>query len=434
MSVWDELVGQDSAVAVLNEAAVGARAIVEATRPAGQAGDVSHMGGGAQGGGLLASSVSSEAPATSGTYDNLDAAETSGRAMTHAWLITGPPGSGRSVAALAFAAALQCTGDVVGCGRCAACRTTLGKTNADVLVLSTETTQIRIDEVRDIVARAQVAPSQGRWRVIVIEDADRMMERTSNVLLKAIEEPPERTVWLLCAPSPEDMITTIRSRCRHLGLRIPSAQAVADLLVRRDGVDPQVALASARAAQSHIGLARALARDEDMRARRRRIIAAPTQVRSVGEAVFAAEDLLKTAKEQTEAQIEARNSEERAELMRQLGMEAGETPAAHQRTRLRQLEEEQKRRSKRALQDVLDRSLVDLLGIYRDVLMVQTGSQQELINDDLAELIGELARESTPQQTMRRVDAIETARKRLTSNVATQLLLEAMVIALRPQE
>lgn len=396
MSVWDEVVGQEHALAVLRQAADAARAIV-------------------------------------GRASQGIAVDDAARSMTHAWLITGPPGSGRSVAAMAFAASLQCTGDVPGCGQCPGCVTTLARTNGDVTILSTESTQIRIDEVRQIVVRAQTAPSQGRWRVIVIEDADRMMERTANVLLKAVEEPPERTVWLLCAPSAEDMITTIRSRCRHLGLRIPDPHAVADLIVRRDGVEPADALSAARAAQSHIGLARALAKDPQMRQRRRSIITAPAQVRSVGEAVFAAEDLHSIAKAQAESQSEERNAREKAELMRQLGMEEGQTPASHQRARIRELEDEQKRRSKRAIQDALDRALVDLLGIYRDVLMRQLGSDQEPINDDCVDLIEELATRSTPQQTMTRVQAIEDARKRLTTNMSVPLILEAMTLSLRPQ-
>ena len=199
MSVWDELVGQEHALAVLQQAAQGARAIVDHAQEAHPGADTS-------------GSVRADASSLTQPTDDPS------RSMTHAWLITGPPGSGRSVAAIAFAAALQCTGEFPGCGQCPGCRTTMARTNGDVSILTTESTQIRIDEVRQIVLRAQTAPSQGRWRVIVIEDADRMMERTANVLLKAIEEPPERTVWLLCAPSAEDMITTIRSRCRHLGL------------------------------------------------------------------------------------------------------------------------------------------------------------------------------------------------------------------------
>ena len=395
MSVWSSLVGQGDAVAKLSEAAASARAIV-----ASRAGS---------------------------------AAQEDARSMSHAWLITGPPGSGRSVAARAFAAALQCTGEEVGCGTCPGCRTTTGRTNADVLFVATETSIINVETARSLVLQAQSSPSQGLWRVIVVEDADRLGEAGANALLKAIEEPPEHTVWLLCAPSPEDMIATIRSRCRHLGLRIPTANAVADLLVREGVATPEVALEAARAAQSHIGLARALAADPEMRARRRAIVTAPASVRSVGEAVLAAERLLETAKAQADAQVSERNAREKAELLRQLGMEEDERATKASRTLIRQLEEDQKRRSKRALTDAIDRALIDLLAIYRDVLMTQVGGDGELINTDLADLVRSIAAESTPRQTLSRVDHIETARRRLKSNGNTLLVLEDMAISLRPQ-
>lgn len=389
--VFSGLIGQEAAVAVLREAAGSARA----TTAAGDG----------------------------------DAA----RAMSHAWLITGPPGSGRSVAATAFAAALQCTGEPVGCGQCPGCRTTLAKTNADVVFVATETSIITVDTARSLVQQAQSSPSQGKWRVLVVEDADRLGESGANALLKAIEEPPAHTVWLLCAPSPEDMIATIRSRCRHLGLRIPRAGAVADLLVDEGVADPETALEAARAAQSHIGLARALARDPQMRQRRREIITAPARVRSVGEAVIAAGRLLETARAQADAQVGERNAREKSELLRQLGMDEGERATKQSRALLRQLEEDQKRRAKRALTDALDRALVDLLAIYRDVLMVQLDSRQELINTDLSDLVHGIAADSSPAQTMVRIDHIEQARRRLIANGNVLLVLEAMVVSLRPQ-
>lgn len=389
--VFSGLIGQEAAVAVLREAAGSARATTAA-------GD----GEGA-------------------------------RAMSHAWLITGPPGSGRSVAATAFAAALQCTGEPVGCGQCPGCRTTLAKTNADVVFVATETSIITVDTARSLVQQAQSSPSQGKWRVLVVEDADRLGESGANALLKAIEEPPAHTVWLLCAPSPEDMIATIRSRCRHLGLRIPRAGAVADLLVDEGVADPETALEAARAAQSHIGLARALARDPQMRQRRREIVTAPARVRSVGEAVIAAGRLLETARAQADAQVGERNAREKSELLRQLGMDEGERATKQSRALLRQLEEDQKRRAKRALTDALDRALVDLLAIYRDVLMVQLDSGQELINTDLSDLVHGIAADSSPAQTMARIDHIEQARRRLIANGNVLLVLEAMVVSLRPQ-
>lgn len=415
--VWDELVGQEAAVEILRGAALGARGLVD--------GEHAH-----------ASVDPSQADRTSADpsdYDIDSAGDDISRAMSHAWLITGPPGSGRSVAARAFAAALQCTEADMGAGHCPGCITTMSGSNADVHLVATEASVISVDTARSLVLQAQSAPSQGRWRVIIVEDADRLTEAGANALLKAIEEPPARTVWLLCAPSPEDMITTIRSRCRHLGLRIPSVEAVADLLVSEGVADRQTAISAARTAQSHIGLARALAKDPEMRERRRQIMTAPVRVRSVGEAVFAAEGLLKTAQAQADAQTLERNAREKAALLRQLGMDESERPDRQQRVMLKQLEDDQKRRSKRALTDALDRALVDLLAIYRDVLMVQLGTGQQLVNGDLEDVVHELASDSTPRQTMGRVAAIEEARKRLMSNGQALLVLEAMAVSLRPQ-
>jgi DNA polymerase III subunit delta' len=377
VSVWDDVVGQASAVAVLRDA-----------------------------------SRSTEA-------------------MTHAWLITGPPGSGRSNAARAFAAALQCAEG--GCGSCQACTTSLAGTHADVTVVATEKVTIGIDEVRSLIGTAQRAPSQGRWRVIVLEDADRMVERTSNVLLKAIEEPPPRTVWLLCAPSPHDVVVTIRSRCRGVALRIPPVPDVAALLVARDGADPAVADLAARAAQSHIGLARRLARDPDARARRTRTLRLAAAIRGVGDAVLAAADLVEVATAEGRAATEDRDAAEKAALLHTLGAEPGQTLPPSLRSQVRQLEDEQKRRATRAQRDVLDRCLLDLLSLYRDVLVVQLGADVDLVNTAEEPAVRELAESSTPEQTLRRMDAIGEARTRLEGNVAPLLAMEAMAVALRPQ-
>jgi len=291
----------------------------------------------------------------------------------------------------------------------------------------------RIEDMRPIVSDAQQSPSQGRWRVMLMEDADRMVERTSNVLLKAIEEPPPRTVWLLCAPSPQDLIATIRSRCRTVSLRVPAPEDVAELLVRRDGIDPRVALMAARAAQSHVGVARRLATDAEARERRRSILTVPSRIRGVGDAVLAAADLVELAQAEAKASTAERDAAERAELLRTLGAE-GETrlpPAV--RSQVRRLEDNQKSRATRAQRDVLDRAMVDLLSLYRDVVVLQLGADVPLVNTDLEGEVRALAADSTAEQTLQRMDAVATARTRLAANVAPLLAVEAMMVALRPQ-
>ncbi|MCB2413126.1 DNA polymerase III subunit delta' [Demequina sp. TTPB684] len=351
-------------------------------------------------------------------------------AMTHAWLITGPPGSGRSHAARAFAAALQCTSG--GCGECKACKTALSAAHADVTLLATEKVTIGIDEVRDLSMLAQRAPSEGRWRVIIIEDADRMTERTSNVLLKAIEEPPPRTVWLLCAPHAHDVSVTIRSRCRVVALRTPPADIVARLLVERDGVEPGLAHESALAAQSHIGIARRLARDPKARSRRDQVLALATEVRGVGDAVLAAADLVQVAEDDAAAATQERDAHEKAELLAVLGAETGTIPPAL-RAQVRELEEDQKRRATRHKRDVLDRAMTDLMSLYRDVAAVQLGAATELNNVAHEGRIRELAARTDLPGTMARIDALGIARERLASNVQPLLAIEAMILALRPR-
>ncbi len=359
-------------------------------------------------------------------------------AMTHAWLVTGPPGSGRSVAARAFAAELvadsvaETTGDP-GAGEDAAARVLRG-THPDVTVVATDKTVITVAEVRELVTLAQRAPAESGWRVVVVEDADRIIERSANALLKAIEEPPPRTVWVLCAPSEQDVITTIRSRCRHVGLRVPPARAVAELLVRRHGVGEDRALTAALAAQSHLGLATRLALDEPARERRARALEIATSVRGVGDAVIAAGELVEVATAQATATTTERDATEKAELLRALGADGEKTLPPAVRTQIRQHEEDQKRRARRAVVDGLDRAMTDLLSFYRDVLVLQLGAEVPLVNTEQRADVQAVARASTgPEQTLRRMDAIQTARTRLAGNVAPLLAVEAMTVSLRPQ-
>lgn len=358
----------------------------------------------------------------------------SGEALTHAWLFTGPPGSGRSNAAKAFAAALNCDQEDVrlrGCGQCQACHTILGETHSDVTFVRTEKVTITIDEARELVATAGNRPSSGRWRIIVVEDADRMAERTTNVLLKAIEEPTPRTVWMLCAPSPADVLVTIRSRCRSVALRLPPASDVAALLVRRDGVDPALAEQAARAAQSHVGIARRLARDPEARERRLETVRFPLGLRGVTAAVMMADKLVKIATAEANSSNEERDAAEKAALLATLGApESGTLPPA-MRSQLKQLEDDQKRRAKRSITDSLDRTLTDLLSFYRDVLIIQLGNAVELVNAELTSELEEFAARTSAGTTLARMDAINKARERITTtNVAPLLAIESMAASL----
>lgn len=359
----------------------------------------------------------------------LDRAVREPDAMTHAWLLTGPPGSGRSTAARAFAAALQCPEH--GCGVCRECRTAVAGTHADVTVVATEGLSIRVEDARALVAEAGLRPSVGAWRVVVVEDADRLTERAADALLKGLEEPTARTVWVLCAPSVEDVIITIRSRCRHVRLRTPPVTAVADLLRRRDGIPAAMALYAARAAQSHVGLARRLALDERARNRRHEIVSLPLKIRTVGDAVGAAADLAGIADEESASRAAERDGAERARLLETLGADpASRTQPPHVRSQLAGLEREQKARATRSARDVVDRSLVDLMSMYRDALLVRAGASVELVNAESLEQVRALATAMSAERLLGCLDAIGEARERINLNAAPLLALEAMAVTL----
>lgn len=399
MPVWDDLVGQEKVSAQLGAAARDADALVTA--------------------------VAADTPPPESSK------------MTHAWLFTGPPGSGRADAARAFAAALQCVspdralGGEPGCGFCDGCHTSLIGTHADVEVIRTDLLSIGVKETRELVRRAQLSPAGGRWQVIVLEDADRLTEGAGNVLLKAVEEPAPRTVWLLCAPSLEDVLPTIRSRCRHLTLRTPSVAAVADMLVRRDGIDPTAAAAAARATQGHIDRARRLATDERARERRAAVLKLPLRVGEIGGCLKAAQELIDTAAEEAKQVAEDVDVKETEDMKAALGAAQGGRMPRGTAGVMKELEDKQKRRKTRTQRDSLDLALIDLTGVYRDVLALQLGSRVPLANTEVQDMLERIARDTSPESTLRRIEAIGACRTALDRNVAPLLAVEAMTVALR---
>lgn len=383
MSVWDDVIGQETVIEQLRDAAAAAASVV-GDRPAA--------------------------------------------GMTHAWLFTGPPGSGRSNAAVAFAAALQC--DRSGCGECLSCRTSMAGSTADITRVTTQKLSIGVDEARELVRKAALSPAGGRWQIMIVEDADRLTDQAADALLKSIEEPTPRTVWLLCAPTLEDVVPTIRSRCRSLVLRTPSTAAVTDFLVARAAVQESVAAFAARASQGHIGRARALASDEAVRNRRRDVLRIPGQLADLGSAITVATNVVEAAGEEAQPRIDALNAKERGDLQLQFGV--GSRGAASQgfSPALKELERAQKARAKRLVRDAIDRCLVDLASFYRDVLAVQFAATTELVNEELRDEIESFARRSSSEESVHRLSAIFDCRERLEGEVAPQLALEALMISL----
>lgn len=345
--------------------------------------------------------------------------------LAQAWLITGPPGSGRSTAARAFAATLQCELGT-GCGACRACRTTLAGTHPDVSVVATDKLSIAKEEVRGLVMTAQRSPATGRHRVLIVEDADRMSAGTFNVLLKSIEEPPPATVWMLCAPSAEDLAPTIRSRCRLVTLSVPSSEVVADLLRRRDGVDAQLAMRSARAAQGHIGLALRYATQPGALEAREESARTLLGLHSTGQAVLAAQTMVDraTAEAKEHADVVAREEKER--FLHSAGIDDGKIPPSL-RSQVRQLEEDAKRRQTRLVRDVLDRYLLDVHSVLRDVLSRQLGTAAELVNIDVAPEIEQTAGQGSGKVTLGLLEAVQEARDRISGNVPPLLAIEALL-------
>lgn len=354
----------------------------------------------------------------------LQAAVDDPAAMTHAWLITGPPGSGRSTIATAFAAALiaQDADDAH------TVQQVIAGTHPDLTALRTEGVIISIKDARALVERSYLSPSSGRHRVLVVEDADRMSERTSNVLLKALEEPPERTVWILCAPSEADLLPTIRSRVRTLRLREPEVADVAALIVARTGVSDAIAEQSARHAQRHIGMAQRLATDPDARARREHTLRGVLSVRSIAEVVEVAAAIVQAATEDAKALTAERDTAERAALLRTVGVPEGAAVPPAVRSQLSALEEEQKRRATRSLRDGIDRVLTDLQSMFRDIAMIQYGHDEDLINVELESELRQRCAEWSSGRTLTVLDAITATRAAVEQNAAPLLALESLLI------
>ena len=347
--------------------------------------------------------------------------------MTHAWLFTGPPGSGRSNAALAFAAALVCrTG---GCNDCTDCKTALTGSHADVELIRTEGLSIKIDEVRELITRASWSPAVGNYRVVVIEDADRLTESAANALLKAIEEPGLRTVWLLCAPSSTDVLPTIRSRTRSLVLRTPSIAAVAALL-EKEKFSPAMADFAARVSQGHIGRARHLAKSEEARTRRQAILKISLIITDIASAFKAAQVLVEAAKAEAEEEAERRDDVEISALKEAWGQQGSKLTQGGSKA-VKELEKEQKSRTTRMVRDYLDRALLDIATLYRDILLIQSNSSDSIINTDLIAEITKIAEATTPEATLAKLEAIMSARTNLSHNAAPLLTIEALMVLLK---
>jgi DNA polymerase-3 subunit delta' len=351
----------------------------------------------------------------------------SSQAMTHSWLFVGPPGSGRSNAAIAFAASLVCKES--GCGRCVDCTTVLSSTHVDVERFNPTGLSIKADEVRELISRSSWSPSVGGWRIVILEDADRLTETAANALLKTIEEPESHTVWLLCAPTLSDVPVTIRSRCRHVQLRTPSTKSVEEFLLNSTKVDTETAAFSARVSQGHVGRARFIATNPDAQKRRREVLALPLTLKDIYSCFEAAQKLLDIAEEQAENENAERDALELKELQDAYqgtgrGLISGGAKA------IKDLEKEQKSSTARSIRDNIDASLLDIATFYRDVLVLQSQST-EILNIDVFEEIANYARTTSGRRTLEQLELVLSARTKLSRNAAPLATLEALFCALK---
>ncbi len=348
-------------------------------------------------------------------------AAATGEGMTHAWLFTGPPGSGRSIAARAFAAALQCADQ--GCGECASCHQVAAGSAPDVTQLRPEGVQIKKEDAELLIGRMFRKPQSSPWTIVIVEDADRLNDTAANMLLKTLEEPPAQAVLMLCAPSVEDVLPTIRSRCRSVTLGLPSSDAITAVLTA-EGIPEQQARWAAGAAQGHIGRARALATDEESRDQRARALALADRLASVGDCLTASAELVSSAVAEANDRTKDAVAEADA-LLEAVGKVRGSAGLR------KEVESRIKNQTKRSRRDALDRALVDLAAWYRDVAVTGLGGTQ-LVHADQADVIRAAAATSTPEQNLRRVEAILECRTALTdTNVDDLLAVERMALALR---
>jgi len=352
--------------------------------------------------------------------------------FSQAWLITGPPGSGRSTAARLFAATLQCEEN--GCGKCVSCISVKNGTHPDVHVITPTGLSYGISDTKDLVREAAMLPSLGQWNIIILEDADRLTTEAGNALLKAIEEPARLTMWILCAPSSKDVLITIKSRCRIVSLRTPPAEEIAELLIKRDGIDKAMAHFAAHASLGHVGRAKLLATDEQVRERRSLVLQVPFELKDLPSCFAAAQRLVDAATEDADIATDEMDEKELDNLLRAYGQGAeGVSKTKVQRLASgakKELEEGQKKRYKRITRDRLDLTLQELAAFYRDVLVFQTGADLELFHTEMKGSLQRFADSSSINSSIKRLDAVEATRRMLNSEAAPLLVLESMTVQL----
>jgi len=341
--------------------------------------------------------------------------------MTHSWLFTGPPGSGRSTVAKAFAASLLCSNG--GCGKCVDCQSAMDGSHLDIDILKTEVSSIKVDEIRDLISRTSTSPSISNWRVVIIQDAQRLTEAAANALLKVIEEPSTRTIWLMTASTTLDLLATLRSRCRQIHLKTPDKESIIELLVKRDKIDSQIAEFAARVSQGHIGRAKFLAENPISRSRRNDVIDLFLTVNDTASAFSAASKIIDIAQEEAEDATRTTNEIDLINL--QVALQGlGKSLISGGVKVIKELERDQKAKTKRAIEESLDRFLLDILSIYRDSLLIQLSRSAELVNTEYFARYPEKFVRFKPESIIIKIENVLSAREKLAQNANNLLSME----------
>ncbi|MFT8704945.1 DNA polymerase III subunit delta' [Bifidobacterium aquikefiricola] len=416
MSVWDSIVGQRPVVEMLSKLA-----------------ELSAL---ENRGAMARDAMAQGAQETEPSHNREQDERRVRHGLAQSWLFCGPPGSGRSNLARAFAAALESPDHGMGDTPSNVTQQILAGTHPDVTVLSTDKVTIGIDEVRGLIAQSEQMPSTAPWRIIIIEDVDRMLERTTNVLLKEIEEPAEHAIWMLCAPSPQDVLPTIRSRTRVVNLAVPSQAAVAKFILEHTDVDEHVASRASRLAEGHIGIARLYATNERVMSDRDELIVGVLNLRRTSDAVLLAQRLIDSAQGQAQEEVESQVDRDERNFRRINGLDEGERLPAELRPAFHAIgkKEDVRRRITRRSRDVLDRAFNSVASIYRDVGVLQNNAEDSagLINLENRTAITELSIRIDRNRAVACLEAVETARRRLGSNGAPLLVCEALFSSLVP--
>lgn len=334
------------------------------------------------------------------------------RRPVHAYLLHGPPGSGKRAAGRALAAALLCPNG--GCGRCNTCRRALAGTHPDLVVVERSGASVDVDEARSIVTRAQRRPLEAARQVLMVTDVH-LATKSAPALLKTVEEPPPATVFVLLADDLPPTLATIASRCVKVAFGPVSHADVVSWLVDR-GVDPEHAETVAQASGGRLDRARLLVADPGFVARQQQWKSVPGRLDGTGAAAASvASELLESADEAL-APLRDQHAEELAALAEQAELSGAKGIPGR-----KQVEDAHKREERRWRTDDLRFGLATLSAIYRDRLMAHAGAEAAVTTHGAT---------AETRRAVRQVEAIDGASLALGRNANEALLMDALMVEL----